>query len=245
MAPFDRILEIAEGSPVASFRWNDRGVAPRGYIKGMSVVYARVYCKMKAGDAGVIEMARANTGNPDRDALTWYAEGFNEAGMDNHSAGVDTLRHVFVLLIGLGMRESSGRFCEGRDRSSSNVTADTAEAGLFQTSFNASRANELLPQLFQQYLSQPSGFLEIFKEGVRCRSSDLENFGSGEGREFQRLSKECPAFAAEFAAIGVRHFRKHWGPINRREVQLLPECDALLRRVQEIVEVSDLCPALM
>jgi hypothetical protein len=245
MAPFDQILRIAEESPISSFRWKDRGVAPRGYVKGMSVVYARVYCKVKAGDPGAIEMAKPDTGNPDRDALTWYAALFNDVGMDNHTAGVGTLRHLFVLLVGLGMRESSGRHCEGRDRSGVNVTADTAEAGLFQSSFNASQANELLPQLFQHYLRHPSGFVEIFKEGVSCRPSDLENFGTGDGREFQRLSKECPAFAAEFAAIGLRHLRKHWGPIHRKEVQLAPECDALLRSVQEIVDETDLYPMLL
>jgi hypothetical protein len=137
MAPFDQILHIAEQSPIVSFRWKDRGVAPRGYIKGMSLVYARVYCKVKGGDLGALEMAKTESGNPDRDALTWYAATFADLGMDNHAAGPDTLRHLFVLLIGLGMRESSGRHCEGRDRSASNVTADTAEAGLFQTSFNA------------------------------------------------------------------------------------------------------------
>jgi hypothetical protein len=245
MAPFDQILHIAEESSIASFRWKDRGVAPRGYVKGMSVVYARLYCKLKAGDPGALEMAKPDTSNPDRDALTWYAALFNDVGMDNHTAGVSTLRHLFVLLIGLGMRESSGRHCEGRDRSASNVTADTAEAGLFQSSFNASHANELLPQLFQHYLRHPSGFGEIFKEGVACRPSDLENFGTGGGKEFQPLSKECPAFAAEFAAIGLRHLRKHWGPINRKEAQLVPECDAMLRSVQEIVDATDLCPMLL
>lgn len=40
--------------------------------------------------------------------------------------GTDTLRQLFVLLIGLGMRESSGQYCEGRDRSASNVTAEAA-----------------------------------------------------------------------------------------------------------------------
>ena len=52
--------------------------------------------------------------------------------MDNDAAGVDTVRHLFVLLIGLGMRESSGKYCEGRDKSASNRSAETAEAGLFQ-----------------------------------------------------------------------------------------------------------------
>jgi hypothetical protein len=73
---------------------------------------------------------------------------------------------------------------------------------MFQTSFDATRANPLLGQLFEQYLSKPSGFLELFKEGVRCRASDLQNFGSGKGREFQRLSKECPAIRC-----GIRRTR--------------------------------------
>ena len=39
--------------------------------------------------------------------------------------------------LGLGMRESSGQYCCGRDTSEDNTTADTAEAGLFQMSWNA------------------------------------------------------------------------------------------------------------
>ena len=135
MAPFDQILRFAEESPIASFRWKDRGVAPRGYVKGMSVVYARVYCKVKASTPAAIDMAKPDTGNPDRDALTWYAALFNDVGMDDHTAGVGTLRHLFVLLVGLGMRESSGRHCEGRDQSAVNVTSDTAEAGTISVQF--------------------------------------------------------------------------------------------------------------
>jgi hypothetical protein len=71
---------------------------------------------------------------------------------------------------------------------------------------------------------------------VRCSTASLENFGSGDGEEFQRLSKAC--LAAEFAAVGLRHFRKHWGPINRREAELRPECDAMLREVQTLVDAS-------
>jgi hypothetical protein len=136
------------------------------------------------------------------------------------------------------MRESSGKHCEGRDRSAHNTTAETAEAGLFQTSFNARHASPLLPTIFAGYRANPSGFVEIFKEGVRCSTVSLENFGTGDGKEFQRLSKACPAFAAEFAAVGLRHFRRHWGPINRREAELRPECDAMLREVQTLVDAS-------
>jgi hypothetical protein len=143
------------------------------------------------------------------------------------------------------MRESSGKYCAGRDRSASNTDAETVEAGLFQTSFNARTASLLLPTLFAAYSKDPSGFIDVFKEGVRCSSDDLANFGSGDGAEFQRLSKACPGFAAEFAAVGLRHIRKHWGPINRKAAEILPECDTLLREIQAIVDASlDVCSAL-
>jgi hypothetical protein len=240
----DRIIQIASGSNIAHYEWKDRGVAPAGYIKGMAVVFARVYCKLRAGDAAATEMAKATTNDGTRDALAWYSERFEAAGMSNDNSGAETLRHLFVLLMGLGMRESSGRYCEGRDRSASNVTANTAEAGLFQTSFNARTASPLLPQLFTQYSENPSGFVEIFKEGVHCKSSDLENFGSGTGRDFQRLSKECPAFAAEFAGVCLRNLRTHYGPINTRAAEIRTAADAMLRQVQDAVDASNLCSAV-
>jgi hypothetical protein len=243
----DKILQVATNSAIARYHWLDRGVAPHGYIKGMAVVYAKVYCKLKAGDPVAKEIAKANTGNTEKDALAYYAQKFRDVGMNNSVAGVDTLRHLFVLLIGLGMRESSGQYCEGRDRSARNTKAETAEAGLFQTSYNAKSANSLLPKLFEQYLSHPSGFVEIFKEGVSCTPKDLENFGDDhdenekKGKEFQRLSKACPAFAVEFAAVGLRNIRKHWGPINRHEAEIRPEVDAMLLEVQKVVDELNLC----
>jgi hypothetical protein len=237
----DKIIQIAANSQIARYHWLDRGVAPKGYIKGMAVVYAKVYCQLKAANPFAKEMAKANTGNSDKDALAHYAQKFRDLEMNNSVAGVDTLRHLFVLLIGLGMRESSGKYCEGRDRSASNTTAETAEAGLFQTSYNARSASPLLPQLFEQYLANSSGFIEIFKEGVTCPPQDWENYGEGKGKEFQRLSKACPAFAAEFAAIGLRNLRKHWGPINRLEAEIRPEADAMLQEVQKIVDQLNLC----
>jgi hypothetical protein len=205
----------------------------------MALAFGRAYCKFKAGDAGALDMASRNSGDTARDALAWYNDVFAAAGMSNNTSGADTLRHLFVLMIGLGMRESSGKHCEGRDTTAHNVTSDTAEAGLFQVSFNAKDASPLLPQIFAQYKANPSGFLDVFKEGVHCSAASLENFGSGDGRDFQRLCKECPAFAAEFAAVALRHIRKHWGPIIRRQAQVRPECDALLSQVQTAIDASD------
>jgi len=232
----DQIVQIAARSAIARFPWPDRGVAPVGYIKGMAVVYAQVYAKFNAGDPAATEMARANSGDTDRDALAWYADEFATAGMRNDTAGPDTLRHLFVLLIGLGMRESSGKYCCGRDQMASNTDADTAEAGLFQTSYNAHNASPILPAIFAAYRANPNGFVDIFKEGVTCSAADFENFGGGDGEEFQRLSKACPAFAAEFAAVALRHLKDHWGPIKRKEVEIRPDCDAMLREVQVAVD---------
>jgi hypothetical protein len=87
--------------------------------------------------------------------------------------------------------------------------------------------------------------VEVFKEGVKCSAASLENFGEGDGNEFQRLSKECPAFAAEFAAVGLRHIRTHWGPINRKEAEVLADADAMLMEIQQAVEATPaLCAAV-
>src|SRR5690242_13230819 len=79
----DQITQIAAASAIASYSWKDRGPAPASYIKGMALVYARVYCKLKAGETAAVEMAKANTGDGDHDALAWYSDIFAAAGMDN------------------------------------------------------------------------------------------------------------------------------------------------------------------
>jgi pimeloyl-ACP methyl ester carboxylesterase len=237
------ISTIATISDIARYAWRDRGVAPIGYTKGIALVYARVYLKLQAGDAAAVDMAKANTGDADNDVLAYDREAFGAAGLSNAGSGVDTLRHMFVLLTGLGMRESSGKYCNGIDRTAS-VTEESAEAGLFSTAASlyqgvaakSNATNAILTGLFKYYVEHPSGFADVFDEGVRCRPEDRANFGTGDGRDFQRLSKQNPAFAAEFAAVGLRHLCKYWGPIIRREVELRHECDAMLRQVQTFVE---------
>lgn len=239
----DSITAMAGSSAIALYNWPQRGVAPAGYIKGMALTYARAYCKLLSGDPAAAEMAKAETGDGAVDALTHYAQQFHHVGMSNEASGVSTLRHLFVLLLGLGMRESSGRYCEGRDRSANNTGANTAEAGLFQTSFNAVGAHGEMMRLFQHYLQNPAtGFLTTFQEGVTARPQDLQNFGSGPGRDFQQLSKECPAFGAEFCAVGLRNRRSHWGPINNRAAEIRPEANQMLMRVEQIVNAGGLCP---
>ena len=239
--PIDEIIGLARKSPLMTYEWANRGRAPAGYIKGMAVAWARTYAKWKNNDAAALAMAAADKSTPATDALSWYSDLFVERGMSNAAAGADTLRHLFVLLTGLGMRESSGRYCEGRDRSVSNTTGATAEAGLFQMSWNAAAFDPLMKTVFTEYADH-TDLIEVFKEGVVAKASDLENFGKGDGLAFQRLAKTCPAFAVEFAALGLRFGRKHWGPINTRKAELRSECDNLFRAVQDLVDARGYNP---
>lgn len=222
------IRQIAVGSAIAGYRWKDRGRAPTGYMQGMALAYARQVVALGQGEvtARAIAVAVPASG---QDALAWYAPALQAAG-----GGVDTaagrLRDVFALMLGLGMRESSGKTCEGRDRSTNNVTADTAEAGLFQVSYNSVSASPELPRLFAAYQGR-SDLLEVFSQGVVCRASSAENFGTGAGRDFQALTKACPAFAVEYTAVLMRYLRSHWGPLNRHEVEVRADAYVMLDAV--------------
>lgn len=254
----DVIVQIAAQSSIARYDWNDRGVAPLGYTKGMALVYARLYCRLTSAqpDEFVLAMAQKSTGNANRDALEWYAVEYQAAGMDNSQSGVPTLRHLFVMMMGLGMMESSGKYCEGLYKPDGNTTADTAEAGLFQTSYNArSRNKKQMEALFDSYQKNPTSvFLSIFKERkpgqvVSCSSDDAINYGQGAGRTYQKLTKEIPEFAAEFTAIALRSMagggpgKGHWGPINKRQVEIVAACDEMFQAVEKAVDEQKLCSA--
>lgn len=233
----EQIYDIVGKSAIAKYPWKNRGVAPLAYTNGMALSFASMLTRLHAGDSSAIEMAKADTHNDDKDALSWYRSNFTAKGMSNASAGPDTLRHLFVLMLGLGMRESSGLHCEGRDLSASNTTADTAEAGLFQMSWDAHSASKEIEKLMAEY-SGDEGlcFLGAFADGVQCSTSSWANYGSGKGHDFQKLAKECPGFAVASAAICLRNLRKHFGPINRKEAEVVTAADTMFADVQQLVE---------
>ena len=233
----DEIFSIVHASEAMDYPWKDRGKAPVGYAEGMAIAFATVVCKYLRRYDSALEMGKCNTLDPDLDALTWYGAEFAIHKMDNTASGLETLRHLWVLLYGLGMRESCGRHCEGRDMSADNVSADTAEAGLFQMSWNARNCHPEMSKLMEHYKQDGAvvqGAVDVFREGVDCNMDEWTSYGTGEGSEYQIMAKELPTFACETAAIGLRNLRQHWGPINRREVELRHEVDDMLREVQEL-----------
>jgi len=235
------ICEIAGDSMIATYGWKDRGKMPIGYTQGIACCFALAQRWLADGDPWAVRMARKNSGNKDKDALAWYAEKFNALGMSNSKDGIDTLRHLFALILGLGPRESSGRYCEGRDMSASNVQADTAEAGLVQTSWNIRSCDSAITPLLAEFWENPNGFLLQFQNGVKPDANDLDNFGTGDGAKYQFLSKFAPAFHVMVSALGLRSARSHWGPITRMEAELKSEADEMLQQVQDLV-ASDVMP---
>ena len=232
------IQDIAKTSPIANYSWKDRGRAPAGHTVGTALSFALAYMRLNSDDQAAQQMAKANTGNMDKDVFAWYKAQYDALGMDNSAAAppVDRLRHLFVLILGLGMRESSGRYPEGRDQSASNTSSETAEASFLQTSWNIRSCSSTIPPLLPEYWSNPCGFRAQFKEGVTLKSSDLGNFGSGDGARYQFLSKYAPCFHALVSAVGLRNVRQHWGPINNRAAELRQDANTMLRAVQEAVD---------
>lgn len=218
------IEALAANSACAKVVWKDRGAAPKAYIKGMAQVFFENACnKGSLVDAAI----SAPLGSSSKDALKYYGLASNRVA-------------VFTLLTGLGMRESSGKHCEGRDGSANNVTASTAEAGLFQTSYSSVGASSVLKALFQKYTEgQGACYLDTFKQGVSCSSKDAVNYGAGNGRLFQELSKTCPAFAVYYGAVMLRVLRQHYGPLNRKEAQYKKECEKMYSEIEALATPSN------
>jgi hypothetical protein len=231
------IMNIANDSAIADYYWKDRGSAPVGYVQGMALAFAQTYKKLLVNHPAALEMSVARK-NSDKDALNIYRDNFSSLGMSNEVAGADTLRHLYALMLGHGMRESSGQYCAGRDQSADNVSSDTCESGLFQTSYNAHSASDPeFDDLMQEYTDNPSTcYLSAFEEGVSCSASDWENYGSGVGYQFQKLCKECPAFAVETCGLTLRNLANHYGPVIRKESELKADADTMFASVQQYID---------
>lgn len=264
----DPITAIASRS-TCNPQGHDR--APAAYIRGMAMTFARAVCHPERADVRVSSAARAAPGSEAAlgDALTVFDEQFRRLNMSNDSDGPDALRHTYVLLLGLGLIESSGKYCAGRDSPRPYNHENSAESGLFQTSWGAHTYSDTLEPLYNAYkpsrpLSDPDPgkcLLNYFKQqGLSCRATDATNWGKRDsvGYYWQDLTKKCPAFAVEYAAVVLR---KHggggeygeFGPIKCfirndprcRKPTIYPACDTMFSQVQTYVsDHPEVCTAL-
>ncbi len=219
------ILSLVDNSSCAAFSFPQKGKAPKAFLYGIANVYHKNFCQLEKGNASTDAMSAVN-GVSDKDALTYY-------GL-KPSTKVDRLRTNFAFLVGLALRESHGNTCTGRDSTSSNYSHDTVEAGIFQTSYNAV-GGPVRQALYKKYKADKSGCeLATFSKGYDCTEKNKKNWGSGEGAVYQKLAKECPAFSTELAAINVRVVRRHYGPINRKEVTYFNGCFEMFKSIEKI-----------
>ena len=130
----DELAEAIDGvvdeHKVQAISWKDRGKPPDGYYNGMAKTFALAMTRLADGDDGADIMADKASTDTEHDALAYYASEFAKHNMKNNQAGVDTLRHLFVMMTGLGMREScwqplGGSRHDGKQRRIGNVRSRT------------------------------------------------------------------------------------------------------------------------
>lgn len=240
------LLSIVDTNTCTKRSWNDRGQAPRQYLRGLAASFAKAVCNPTRADVAFVGKAELGT----NDALAWYGD-ILKSKLGATSAGIVTVRQLYTLLAGLGMRESSGVYCTGRDMSASFSSADTAEAGLFQTSWGAHTRSPLLDQLFAQYSASKAGCASTFySAGLTCSASNNKNWGSADqkGYQWQALTKACPSFATEYAAVLLRlngGAKGEWGPLRKRVAEVVPDCHNMFLAVQNLVNADrSICAAL-
>lgn len=251
----DRIVAIAGNSQCAR-----TGEAKPAFIKGMALVFARAACNSRRADVLVASLPpsapRSLRNGEDGASVYW-----NEAERLNLGDATDSesmLRRTYVIMTGLGFRESNGRYCVGRYTAQGFSRSFEAEAGPFQTSWGAHSSDPSLEPMFRAYQRDESAcLLDVFSKDISCAAKDAKNWNSENavdppGVHWQALTKRCPAFAAEYASVVIRkHGGAHgeFGPIkcfagtqppkiqrNCKKVRLYPVCNAMYRQIQDYIK---------
>jgi hypothetical protein len=179
---------------------------------------------------------RAELGDEGNDALSFY----NQVSDIPVDTPLHRLEAVYTLAIGMGMVESSGEPGAGapHDSANPNPDAETAEAGLFQTSFNSYESTKKAPALLQltsQYgASDAPCHLSIFFEGTSGQISPP--VGAGKGAAFQQMTKTCPAFATEYVMVMLRLDRGHYGTLKKHHAEYEKKCLAMFRGIESVVK---------
>ncbi|GAA4171809.1 murein L,D-transpeptidase catalytic domain-containing protein [Sphingobacterium ginsenosidimutans] len=256
--PFVAIPSLVDRTGISKTRWENgnRGQAPYGFYYGMGLLYANLYEGLKKGDRVALDISKPLGDKRDKDALLRFKELISKETANELGTAEDRLRGLFVMLFGLGLMESNGKHCCGWDRGKLTgrgdptkikvPTAENSEAGLFQTSYDILEAvsasgRKLMLEIFGKYQLSQDGTIALFAKGAHCSLQDAENYGEGEGKVFQYLSKTSPAFSVEFTAVGLRSAARHWNPIrnvgdHEDGLQIKKECDDLLKDIQAYVD---------
>ena len=176
--------------------------ASTAYVSGLALTFARALCQPDRPDVKVISAAAGDpsTARGKMDVgSTVYDGWFKGQKMANDKDGVDLLRYTNMSLLALGLVESSGRYCVGRDLSENFTKAESAKSGLIQTSWGAHTFNPTLEPMFRNYQAQHDAArrtFEVFSHGISCAKHDADNFGdpNSDGFRWQALTSNARPF---------------------------------------------------
>ena len=125
--------------------------------------------------------------------------------------------------------------------------------------YGARHFSPALNGLFKNYSADQSGcLLGVFQGSItckirkshnrRCPSATSDVTGTGPGADWQRLTKACPAFATEYAAVVLRTSGGQcgeFGPLRKKKAEVRSECDSMLSKVQALVHANPkICSSL-
>lgn len=218
--PPTTIEQIVLANGCKDHYFKERGKAPMGFMMGIAHTYAQAKCKKDF-------VTRVTVPHKDyKDVMKHY----NLA---------PKLENVFTLLVGLGMRESSGRHCCGRDMSAGFSTSQSAEAGLWQTSYDSRYLDKSLPSFADNWTGECH--LEYYSKGVTCSAADWKYWGDQmPGRLYQEKAKKCPSFHGEYTALVMRANKNHFGPFygSRKVAEFVPACLALFEKLNTVIQCN-------
>jgi hypothetical protein len=245
MTDYAPIIQLAKQSPIYSYQWGDKkAAAPQGYIKGMAVAFAEAYKRLKEADPVLQSITRPRAQDPDHDILDWYAQELAQAGAASDTPA-SRLIAAFTVMIGLGIRESSGRLCCGPDTPEDRgppghpvpTTPENAEAGLFQISYDSIQKLPDRQALVDAFAGR-TDLQDIFAEGTRCGEPHdwPDVVGTGAPAAFQKLAKECPLFATLYSGLLMRQMYKEWGPLIRKKAIADPDAVVLFGQIRDLVD---------
>jgi len=230
-----KVTSLAVNSDCHKAAHDVQGTPPQGYMKGIALTYARGICRPSEA---WVQAAQVPLGPSNKDALTHY-------GVSSSLSAAERLDVVFALILGSSARESSWRWCVGRDTLAKESDrkgcveggGETCEAGHSQGSYNSIGSNTILRGLFTEFGSEPAHcFAKEYKGATTCTAANLKNWGSNpKAVEFQRLSKHCPGFPTQSKAVLLRTTRTHFGPINKKQVTLKPQCVAMFSKIRQAI----------
>lgn len=225
----------------------------RGYYYGTLFSMARSICRSSISSAKASMLK--GSAQSSRDALYNYSQGSTRVRMYASLSSADEkhLRSTYAILLPHGLMESGGDYKEGVDQSNgSSYQSTTAEAGLFQTSYNvrglmSKEAVKAIDSLEAEYKANKVACeTNLFSLDLPSKSHS-PSIGSGTGLEFQKLIRSCPALAVEHASVTIRHNMRHYGPLIIKSAKPLTECYSVIDEVYDYVKSNqaDVCANIL